>query len=148
MHKNSGLLLFPNSRDPRKYGLVNKSSAAQANLSSNIVSVIQAGAFVGCFFAMWLANRIGRRMSLIFASILVFIGVTLQAAAMGYIASIYVGRFVAGVAIGIASTVNPLYVSENAPRGIRGLLTGLYQLSIVTGLTVCMQKPNEFGSSR
>lgn len=32
--------------------------------------------------------------------------------------------------------MNPLYVSENAPRGIRGLLTGLYQLSIVTGLTV------------
>lgn len=85
---------------------------------------------------MWLANRIGRRMSLIVASILVFIGVTLQAAASGHIASLYVGRFIAGVAIGIASSVNPLYVSENAPRGIRGLLTGFYQLSIVTGLTV------------
>lgn len=46
------------------------------------------------------------------------------------------GRFVAGVSVGIASSVNPLYVSENAPRGIRGLLTGLYQLSVVTGLTV------------
>jgi hypothetical protein len=45
-------------------------------------------------------------------------------------------RFIAGVAVGISSTVNPLYVSENAPRGIRGLLTGFYQLSIVTGLTV------------
>lgn len=90
---------------------------------------------------MWLPNRIGRRMSLILASVLVFIGVALQAAASGYIASIYVGRFVAGVAIGIASTVNPLYVSENAPRGIRGLLTGFYQLSIVTGLTVCHYIP-------
>jgi MFS family permease len=45
-------------------------------------------------------------------------------------------RFITGIAVGIASTVNPLYVSENAPRGIRGLLTGFYQLSIVTGLTV------------
>ncbi|TDZ14582.1 Quinate permease [Colletotrichum orbiculare MAFF 240422] len=45
-------------------------------------------------------------------------------------------RLIAGIAIGIASSVNPLYVSENAPRGIRGLLTGLYQLSIVTGLTL------------
>lgn len=44
-------------------------------------------------------------------------------------------RFIAGVSVGIASTVNPLYVSENAPRGIRGLLTGLYQLTLVTGLT-------------
>ena len=100
------------------------------------MSVIQAGAFAGCLFSVWLANHLGRRLSLIFASILVFIGVALQAAASGHIASIYVGRFVAGVAIGIASTVNPLYVSENAPRGIRGLLTGFYQLSLVTGLTV------------
>lgn len=121
----------------RQYGLNNKSATALANLESNIVSVIQAGAFAGCFFSIWLANRIGRRMSLILASVLVFIRVALQAAASGYIALIYVGRFVAGVAIGIASTVNPLYVSENAPRGIRGLLTGFYQLSIVTGLTVC-----------
>ncbi|OJJ58371.1 hypothetical protein ASPSYDRAFT_90543 [Aspergillus sydowii CBS 593.65] len=119
-----------------QYGLNNKSATALANLESNIVSVIQAGAFAGCFFSIWLANRIGRRMSLILASVLVFIGVALQAAASGYIALIYVGRFVAGVAIGIASTVNPLYVSENAPRGIRGLLTGFYQLSIVMGLTL------------
>lgn len=120
----------------RQYGLNNKPATSLANLESNIVSVIQAGAFSGCFFSIWLANRIGRRMSLILASVLVFIGVALQAAASGFIASIYVGRFVAGVAIGVASTVNPLYVSENAPRGIRGLLTGFYQLSIVTGLTV------------
>ncbi|CAI7585287.1 unnamed protein product [Penicillium manginii] len=105
-------------------------------ISLVVLSVIQAGAFAGCFLSMWLANRVGRRVSLIIASILVFIGVALQAGASGYIASLYVGRFIAGVAIGIASSVNPLYVSENAPRGIRGLLTGFYQLSIVTGLTL------------
>jgi MFS family permease len=96
---------------------------------------------------MWLANRVGRRVSLIIASILVFIGVALQAGASGYIASLYVGRFIAGVAIGIASSVNPLYVSENAPRGIRGLLTGFYQLSIVTGLTVSVILSRDRSSS-
>lgn len=29
--------------------------------------------------------------------------------------------------------ITPLYVSENAPRAIRGGLTGIYQLFIVTG---------------
>jgi sugar porter (SP) family MFS transporter len=29
--------------------------------------------------------------------------------------------------------VNPIYVTENAPRAIRGLLTGMYQMFIVTG---------------
>lgn len=30
--------------------------------------------------------------------------------------------------------LTPLYVSENAPRAIRGGLTGLYQLFIATGV--------------
>ncbi|KAI8241003.1 hypothetical protein K4K56_011763 [Colletotrichum sp. SAR 10_98] len=120
----------------KEYGLMDQPKAVLASLEGNVVSVIQAGAFAGALLSMWLANRVGRRFSLIIASILVFIGVALQAAASGHIEAMYVGRLVAGVAIGIASSVNPLYVSENAPRGIRGLLTGLYQLSIVTGLTL------------
>ncbi|KAF6833227.1 MFS quinate transporter [Colletotrichum musicola] len=120
----------------KQYGLMDQPKTVLANLESNIVSVIQAGAFAGALFSTWLANRVGRRFSLIISSILVFIGVALQAAASGHIEAMYVGRFIAGIAIGIASSVNPLYVSENAPRGIRGLLTGLYQLSIVTGLTL------------
>ena len=39
-------------------------------------------------------------------------------------------RFVAGVGVGMASMVTPLYVTENAPRAIRGGLTGLYQLFV------------------
>lgn len=53
-------------------------------------------------------------------------------------------RLIAGIAVGIASTVNPLYVSENAPRGIRGLLTGLYQLTLVSGLTVWLKHSPSF----
>jgi sugar porter (SP) family MFS transporter len=43
---------------------------------------------------------------------------------------------VAGVGVGMASVAVPLYTSENAPRAIRGALTGLYQLSIVLGIMV------------
>ncbi|KAK1635680.1 general substrate transporter [Colletotrichum phormii] len=120
----------------KQYCLENQPKAVLANLESNIVSVMQAGAFAGALFSTWLANRVGRLFSLLIASLLVFIGVALQAAASGHIEAMYVGRLIAGFAIGIASSANPLYVSENAPRGIRGLLTGLYQLSIVTGLTL------------
>lgn len=119
-----------------QYGLVGKPATVLANLQSNIVSVIQAGAFSGALFASWLANKIGRRWSLIFSSVLVFIGVGLQAGASGHIEVLYVGRLLAGIAVGIISTVNPLYVSENAPRGIRGLLTGIYQLTLVSGPTL------------
>jgi len=43
-------------------------------------------------------------------------------------------RVVAGLGVGIASVAVPLYISENAPRAIRGLLTGLYQQFIVSGI--------------
>lgn len=76
----------------RQYGLENQPKTVLANLESNIVSVIQAGAFAGALFSTWLANRVGRRFSLIIASILVFIGVALQAAASGHIEAMYVGR--------------------------------------------------------
>ena len=37
-------------------------------------------------------------------------------------------RFVAGLGLGAATMLTPTYVSENAPRGLRGALTGFYQL--------------------
>lgn len=42
-------------------------------------------------------------------------------------------RFIAGLGVGAASMLTPLYISENAPRAIRGGLTGIYQLFIATG---------------
>jgi MFS family permease len=43
-------------------------------------------------------------------------------------------RLICGFGVGAASMINPLYVSENAPRAIRGGLTGLYQLFITMGI--------------
>jgi len=48
----------------------------------------------------------------------------------------YVGRFIAGLGVGAASMLTPLYVSECAPRAIRGGLTAFYQLFIVTGVMI------------
>ena len=64
---------------------------------------------------------------------IVTVGCVFQAAADGHIALMYVGRLIAGFGVGKASMVTPLYISENAPRAIRGGLTGIYQLFIATG---------------
>lgn len=105
----------------------------RANLSSNIVSVLQAGCFLGSLLAWPLTDRFGRKWCLVGISVLINIGVIMQAASNKNVGTLYAGRFFAGVGVGAASTINPTYVSENAPRAIRGLLTGLYQLFIVTG---------------
>lgn len=116
----------------RDYGLAGDDAAA-ANLASNIVSTLQAGCFLGALAASPITDRFGRKWCLIVISIMITVGVIMQSAASGNLGPLYAGRFVAGVGVGAASTINPIYVSENSPRAIRGLLTGLYQLFIVTG---------------
>lgn len=105
------------------YGLGDPKSTASANLAANIVSTLQAGCFVGSLAASPLTDRFGRKWCLIANSFIILAGVIMQAAASGHLAPMYIGRFIAGLGVGSASAINPLYVSENAPRAIRGLLT-------------------------
>jgi MFS family permease len=73
-------------------------TVSSANLQANIVSVLQAGCFVGALAAFPLADIFGRKWCLIYASIFTLVGVILQAAALGHLEPLYIGRFVAGKA--------------------------------------------------
>lgn len=117
----------------KDYNLGDPKTPASANLAANIVSTLQAGCFLGALVASPLTDRFGRKWCLVTVALIINLGVIMQAAASGNLGPLYAGRFLAGVGVGAASTINPIYVSENAPRAIRGLLTGLYQLFIVTG---------------
>lgn len=116
-----------------EYGLNNKSKVALADLNANIVSTLQCGCFVGALVASWTADRFGRRKALMFNAVITIIGCVFQAAGSGKLAVMFIGRFIAGLGVGAASMITPLYVAENSPRAIRGGLTGLYQLFIATG---------------
>lgn len=45
-------------------------------------------------------------------------------------------RFACGLAIGGSSVLSPVYIAEIAPPARRGMLVGLFQLAIVTGILV------------
>ena len=47
---------------------------------------------------------------------------------------LFTARVVAGIGIGMASVLAPMYISEFAPPHLRGRLVATYQLSIVTGI--------------
>jgi SP family sugar:H+ symporter-like MFS transporter len=46
-----------------------------------------------------------------------------------------IARFIGGVGVGAASVLSPVYISEVTPAGIRGRLSSLQQIMIITGLT-------------
>jgi sugar porter (SP) family MFS transporter len=106
-------------------------SVDQANLvSANIVSVYQAGAFFGSFGAYIAGHYLGRKMGLqIFAGIFI-LGAGMMCGANGGngFGLIYGGRVLAGVGVGGASNLTPIYISELAPPAIRGRLVGLYEM--------------------
>jgi SP family arabinose:H+ symporter-like MFS transporter len=52
------------------------------------------------------------------------------------LAQFLIFRFIGGLAIGSASIVSPLYISEVAPPRIRGALVSVNQLAIVTGILI------------
>ncbi|KAI7474331.1 general substrate transporter [Hortaea werneckii] len=120
----------------RDYGIDDLSKGQAADLSANIASTLQAGCFFGSLIASWIADKLGRRTGLIIAALVTCVGVVIQSAAQGSIPTMYVGRLVAGLGVGAASMVVPLYISESAPRAIRGGLTGIYQLYIVFGVMI------------
>ena len=73
------------------------------------VTTLQCGCFVGALAASQVADRLGRKIGLICAAVLAIIGTVMQLAASGHIGAIYAGRFIAGLGVGCASMVVPLY---------------------------------------
>jgi len=98
-----------------------------------VVSGAMAGAAGGAMLGGRLADRIGRRKLILLSAVVFFIGSFLMSVAPN-VPVLVAGRLVDGVAIGFASVVGPLYISEIAPPKIRGGLTSLHQLMVTIGI--------------
>lgn len=72
---------------------------ATANLQGNIVSVLQAGCFVGALVAYPLTDIYGRRPCLMGGALFTLAGVAMQAAASGHLEPMYIGRFISGKSV-------------------------------------------------
>ena len=98
-----------------------------------VVAAASLGCIPGALFAGRLADRFGRKRLMIVTSILYIIAAIGSGIASSY-DQLVMYRLVGGVAIGMASTLAPIYISEVAPPKFRGRLGMLQQLAIVTGI--------------
>jgi len=96
-----------------------------------------SSALVGCIFgaavAGFLADRAGRKATLIGAAILFFLS-GLGSTIPPNFEMLVIARIACGIGIGMASVIAPMYISELSPANLRGRLGGLYQLFIVLGI--------------
>ena len=100
---------------------------------SLIVAILSVGTFVGSLISGDIADFFGRRNTIIIGCVLYSIGVVLQTASTGY-SLLIGGRFVAGLGVGFESAIIILYMSEIAPRKIRGAVVASYQFCITVGI--------------
>ena len=100
-----------------------------------ITSSVSAFALVASPIAGVLADKIGRKNIIIFSDVLFVLGALWQAVS-GSVWAMILGRAVVGLAIGGASLITPLYISELAPSHIRGRLVTVSLLFITGGQVV------------
>ncbi|XAR49742.1 hypothetical protein NMG60_11033031 [Bertholletia excelsa] len=101
-------------------------------LQEVIVSMAVAGAIVGAAMGGWLNDHLGRKMALLIADFLFFVGSVVMAVAPTP-GVIILGRIFVGFGVGMASMTSPLYISEASPVRIRGALVSTNNLLITIG---------------
>ena len=114
-------------------GLKTAFGLSEGGLGFTVGSLL-IGCFIGAFLAGRLADVMGRRNVMMLSAVLFLVGALVQGFAESQ--SIFViARLMGGMAVGAASVLSPAYISEVAPASIRGRMTTVQQIMIITGLT-------------
>lgn len=103
--------------------------------SGLVVGAVPIGAVLGAWIASSNSDKYGRRSLILAAGIIFVIGAIVSALSPDTFILV-VSRVVIGVAIGVASAVAPVYISEIAPPDIRGRLVTFFQLAVTVGILV------------
>lgn len=100
-----------------------------------VVSAVLIGAVVGAALGGPLSDRFGRRKILITTAAIFGLGAIGTAFAPS-VALLLAGRVIVGAAIGAASFIAPLYISEISPNSFRGRLVSLNQIALTSGIVI------------
>jgi SP family sugar:H+ symporter-like MFS transporter len=98
------------------------------------VGAILVGSSIGAFGAGRLSDLIGRRNTMMVAAALFIFSALLAGAAESSAIFIF-ARIIGGFGVGAASVTSPVYISEVTPASVRGRLSSIQQVMIISGLT-------------
>ena len=104
-----------------------------SQMNGLVVSAVLFGALIGAILSGHLSDHFGRKRLLISDAIIFIIG-TIGSSVAPDTGLLILSRLVVGIAIGVASYIAPLYISEISPAKYRGLLVSLNQFAITIGI--------------
>ncbi|KAK9312316.1 general substrate transporter [Lipomyces starkeyi] len=100
-----------------------------------ITGAMAVGSFVGSLTSSFLGDKLSRKVSIQIGAVLWCFGATIQSASNG-VAMLIVGRAIAGLCIGLTSTLVPIYQAEIAPRKFRGRVVGVQTLASTCSIMI------------
>ena len=92
-----------------------------------LVGTLNIYSLIGSAAAGRTTDWIGRRYTIVLASAIFFAGALLMGFSTTY-AFLMVGRFVAGIGVGYAAMIAPVYTAEISPASSRGFLTSFFEV--------------------
>ena len=98
----------------------------------SLVSSTTGFAAIGAICSGTFNRKFGRKPVLIGASIVFTVAAIIMALSRNF-GELLAGRCIVGVAVGLASSTVPMYISELAPPSVRGLLVSINNSCIVIG---------------
>ncbi|KAK6465098.1 general substrate transporter [Scheffersomyces coipomensis] len=99
-----------------------------------IVSVFNIGCAFGGIFLSKVGDVFGRRIGLMFSMVIYVVGIVVQISSQTHWYQVMVGRIISGLAVGCVAVLSPLFISETAPKTLRGPLVCCFQLCITLGI--------------
>lgn len=105
---------------------------------SAIVSIFLIGAMIGSLVASWLADVLGRKGSVLVASVVALSGSTFMFASKSLqsVTLLMMGRLFVGIHCGIASSLVPLYLMEVSPKRLKSPMGVMHTLGLTVGLLI------------
>ena len=117
-----------------------------SRLQEWVVSAMMLGAALGAISTGWISFKLGRKTSLMSGATLFILG-SLGSAFAPNVVVLLISRVLLGFAVGIASYVAPLYLSEMAAKEDRGKLISMYQMMVTIGILVAFLSDTAFSYS-
>lgn len=106
-----------------------------SQLQGGITASMSGGSFLGAIAAGFIADKLGRKLSLQIACVIFVLGSAIVCSSQN-VGQLIAGRIVNGLAIGICSSQVCVYLAELAPSKIRGRIVGIQQWSIEWGILI------------
>jgi sugar porter (SP) family MFS transporter len=107
-----------------------KLSTAQ---TSSIATTLALGMIIGALAGGRLADRFGRRITMVGVAVGYVVFALLSAVAQG-IVFLDIARFLVGLTVGVTLVAAPVFIAESSPARSRGSLLVAYQVATVAGI--------------